>query len=156
VKQGGDGGCQQNIIGGNGNTQNCVVPPFSVSKDQAATIAAYLKAANLQGQRDVMVDFEYSAPGGEDAAENLADAFDEAGVKATTGPGAMILVTPCNPRFIAPGLSVDCAMPSDQPFLKVLGDALAADNLASAQNPIQGRRAPLGSTLPLIFVIRKR
>jgi len=156
ITQGGAGDCQQNIIGGYGNTQNCVVPPFTVSKDQAATIAAYLKATNLRCQREVMVDFEYAAPGGEDAAKNLAAAFNEAGVEATVGPGAMILVTPCNPRFIAPGLSVDCVTPSDQTFLEALGDALAAANLASAQNPIQGHRAPLGSTLPLIFVIRKR
>ncbi len=155
VKQGGDGGCQQNIIGGSGNTQNCVLPPFTVSNEQAATIAAYLKAANLQDQRDVVVDYEYSAAGGVEAAKNLVAAFNEGGVKATVGAGAGTIVA-CDHELMAPGLSVDCVTPSDQPFLDVLADAFAATHLASLQNPIQGRRAPPGSTLPLIFVIRKR
>ena len=156
IKQGGDGGCQQNIIGGNGNTQNCVVPPFSVSNEQVATIAAYLKAANLKDQRDVAVDYEYSAVGGAEAATNLVAAFNEGGVKAILGDGAVIRISTCNQRFIAPGLSVDCITPADQPFLDALAEAFAKTNLASTQNPIQGRRAPPGSTAPLLFMIRKR
>jgi hypothetical protein len=155
VRQGGDGGCQQNIIVGNGNTQNCVLPPFSVSNEQAGIIAAHLKAANLQDQREVIVDYEYSAVGGGRTAKTLVAAFNEGGVKATLGAGAGTIVA-CDHEFMPPGLSVDCVTPSDQSFLEVLGDALAAANLASVQNPIPGHRAPLGSTLPLTFVIRKR
>ena len=74
MRQGGNGDCQQNIIGGSNNTNNCVPPERHLTSSQRDNLVK-----SLQGKK-VVVEFGtlYNVPDGQQYAFELCSAIQQA------------------------------------------------------------------------------
>jgi hypothetical protein len=102
IQTGGD--CTQNIVAGSGNTNICGPKPLHISPEQGATITQFLKSTGLTGA--VTIGYEYGVDQGSIAV--LINAFQSAGIPATSN-GAMMMGG-CDGAMHnnLPGLSIDC------------------------------------------------
>jgi hypothetical protein len=70
IVQTSNGDCSPNFVG-QGNTNTCAPKPVSISKEQAQVITDALKSAG-RTSGTISINYEYSAPDGQQAAETLA------------------------------------------------------------------------------------
>jgi hypothetical protein len=89
VKQGGDGGCQQNVIGGSNNINNCPPKEVTISDAQTEATIKRLKETGVTGS--VEIDYEMSTENGPDLASKLKQILDANGITAAIGERAVTL-----------------------------------------------------------------
>lgn len=143
------GDCTQNVVGGSNNVNNCTPKPFQVTASQGAQIAKSLRQY-LGPTQPVTVAYTYDVPGGQEAAEALVEAIQDAGI-ITKIDAAQLYISCGGPRQI-PGLSLLCVSSDDDPFVQAIERALLEANVI--RSPI----SKVGRTITgpnLTIMIRK-
>jgi len=128
VTQGGDGGCQQNIIGGNGNTNQCApeMPKISAANETKLTNDLGKIKPKLQGA--VSVYYDFTADGGTELAQQIQGAFAGTDVQAVLETPVLNFIVN-GPSY--PGLSLANVNEENKPIADALDKLLKKNKIIS-------------------------
>ncbi len=146
----GDGGCTQNVIGGNNNVNNCTPRPVSISDAQAANLAKALSAKPLTGT--AVVVYEMNVENGAELAGQIKGSLDSAGVVTRLGDPAMNIIE--YPHSYS-GLSFDGVNDGNAAIADALEAALLEQHIITTQLK-RNYHPPNGDgTDPILIYIKK-
>lgn len=118
ITQNNTGGCNQQVVGGNNNSNICGEFPFSISNAQEDNLAAHLKGYTPPSNAAVLILAE---PDLRDAATRLQTVLVNAGISATTSEAMM--VGGCEGPGMS-GLTISCVVPGNRDLADELNRAL--------------------------------
>lgn len=148
IDQSGEG-CQQKVIGGNNNVNNCAPTAFHLSDAQEEKAAKDLNQHPVI-KGDVKIAYEWSTPDGQIGAEELQKLLSSANINSTVQSAGMFMEYFGAPAY--PGLSFGNVTESNRSLADAIEKALT--RTGAVTTPIKKDEHAIGSDL-LYIMIRK-